>query len=588
MSAPSWFDWKKSTSSPSSAARVGDPGVDLVERLVAVDLRLARPDEVEVRALEDEHGGHRGLPAAEQRRRRPRSTTLGVDVVADDDAVGGRAGPSAAGPPACFLSVARWLEDRRRAGRGAAPSPGRGASSRPADPLGALRRRHADLDADPRRRAQPVRDRLAVEQLAEAGRRLDRVAERVPEVERDPPAGGAALALVGDDDLDLGPGGPLDDLGDDARRERRRVAAARSPRPSASSSSNSRSSPSAAILTASPSAARRWRSGSVRKRGDVDDDRGRLVERADEVLALGQVDAGLAADRRVDLGDERRRDLDERDAAQVRRGEEAGRVAERAAADRDERLAALDAQAGELAGRRLDDREALGGLALRAAGPCSTVAAARAQAGGEPLADRRPRAGLGDEDRAPAPAARPAPRRARRPRSRRRGRSGRSASSPGAAWSPVAAPARAARPAGRVLDRVDDAVDLGDARLVRSARRRRTARAGRARSRIVPIGSRPGTSGRTCGERRRRWARTSGRPSSQTDGPAAVQGPAVARIDDGPATGRDDPADLGVRSAGPRSATAARSSARKAASPSSAKISGIDRPAAARSARRGR
>ena len=34
--------------------------------------------------------------------------------------------------------------------------------------------------------------------------------------------------------------------------------------PSVSSSSNSRSSPSAAILTASPSAARIWRSGSVR------------------------------------------------------------------------------------------------------------------------------------------------------------------------------------------------------------------------------------------------------------------------------------------------------------------------------------
>ena len=44
---------------------------------------------------------------------------------------------------------------------------------------------------------------------------------------------------------------------------------------------------------------------------DVDDDRGRLVERADEVLALGQVDAGLAADRRVDLGDEGRRDVDD-------------------------------------------------------------------------------------------------------------------------------------------------------------------------------------------------------------------------------------------------------------------------------------
>ena len=77
-----------------------------------------------------------------------------------------------------------------------------------------------------------------------------------------------------------------------------------------------------------------------REDGDVDDDRGRLVERADEVLALGQVDAGLAADRRVELRDERRRDLDEGHAAEVGRGEEPGRVAERPAADGDERLAA--------------------------------------------------------------------------------------------------------------------------------------------------------------------------------------------------------------------------------------------------------
>ena len=41
-----------------------DPAVDLVERLVPVDLGLARPDQVEVRALQDEDLGHAGLPAA--------------------------------------------------------------------------------------------------------------------------------------------------------------------------------------------------------------------------------------------------------------------------------------------------------------------------------------------------------------------------------------------------------------------------------------------------------------------------------------------------------------------------------------------
>ena len=35
----------------------------------------------------------------------------------------------------------------------------------------------------------------------------------------------SALALVGQDHLDLRPAGPLDELGDDARREDRRVAA---------------------------------------------------------------------------------------------------------------------------------------------------------------------------------------------------------------------------------------------------------------------------------------------------------------------------------------------------------------------------
>ena len=266
--------------------------------------------------------------------------------------------PSAVGrtqrrrPAACFLSVARWprtVVERvgERLGREAE------RVEQAADPLGALGRRHADLDPDPRtppagRRRPPRRG---------AGRRSPAAAstawpERVAEVQGDPAAGRVALALVGDDDLDLGPGRP-------ARRARRARPTSNASAshgaiagPSASSSSNSRSSPSAAILTASPRAARSWRSGSVRSTATSMIDRRRLVERPDEVLALGQVDAGLAADRRVDLGDERRRDLDERDAAQVRRGEEPGRVAERAAADRDERLAALDPERGQLARRR--------------------------------------------------------------------------------------------------------------------------------------------------------------------------------------------------------------------------------------------
>ena len=90
------------------------------------------------------------------------------------------------------------------------------------------------------------------------------------------------------------------------------------------------------------SAAQRRSSVSLGHRGeerDVDHDVARLVEGTDEVLPLGQVDGGFAADRRIDLGDERRRDMDDRDPAQERGGEESGRVAKSAAADRDERLA---------------------------------------------------------------------------------------------------------------------------------------------------------------------------------------------------------------------------------------------------------
>ena len=86
-----------------------DPGVDLVERLAAVDLGLARPDQVEVRAprgpgpwssrapgagRQQAGGGafHDVRPRCRPGRRRRRRS----------------AGPSAGGRPACFLSVARW------------------------------------------------------------------------------------------------------------------------------------------------------------------------------------------------------------------------------------------------------------------------------------------------------------------------------------------------------------------------------------------------------------------------------------------------------------------------------------------------
>ena len=247
---------------------------------------------------------------------------------------------------------------------------------------------------------------------------------------------------------------------------------------------------------------------------DVDDHGHRLVERADQVLALGQVDAGLAADRRVDLGDEGRRDVDDRDPAQVRRREEPGRVAQRAAADRHDRLVAFDAQPRQLARGRPRRRPVAWRPRPAAAArsrPASRRRPARPRSPPRPRPTRRARrrGRPGDADAAGAP--RP-PRPGRCPR---RGRSGRSASPPEGAWWPGRCrPDRAGEPP---LEVVEDRADLGDPG-VRTWRRRRTARASRARSRSAPIGSRAAISGRTCGERRSRWARTSGRPSSQTEG----------------------------------------------------------------------
>ena len=64
-----------------------------------------------------------------------------------------------------------------------------------------------------------------MEQLAEPPSRLERVAQRVTKVQRDPPARRPLLLLVGRDDLDLRPGRPLDELDDRAGGECRLVAA---------------------------------------------------------------------------------------------------------------------------------------------------------------------------------------------------------------------------------------------------------------------------------------------------------------------------------------------------------------------------
>ncbi len=105
----------------------------------------------------------------------------------------------------------------------------------------------------------------------------------------------------------------------------------------------------------------RWKRREGRHVGEHRD---RLVERADEVLALGEVHRGLAADRGVDLREQRGGGLHDGDAAVVDRGRESGGVADHAAAERDDRVAAEQPPARELRAQLVDGRERLRLLAV--------------------------------------------------------------------------------------------------------------------------------------------------------------------------------------------------------------------------------
>ena len=72
------------------------------------------------------------------------------------------------------------------------------------------------------------------------------------------------------------------------------------------------------------------------QRHQVGEHAGRRVERADQVLALVDVDRGLAAHRGVGHAEQRGRDQDDLDPAQPGRGDEAGQVGGRSAADADD------------------------------------------------------------------------------------------------------------------------------------------------------------------------------------------------------------------------------------------------------------
>ena len=89
------------------------------------------------------------------------------------------------------------------------------------------------------------------------------------------------------------------------------------------------------------------------------------MERADQILALRRVDAGLAADGGIDLRKQRRRDLHEAHAAAEDARGKAGKVADHAAAERDDGVAALNAKLQQSLAEPGEHWEALACLAWR-------------------------------------------------------------------------------------------------------------------------------------------------------------------------------------------------------------------------------
>ena len=102
-----------------------------------------------------------------------------------------------------------------------------------------------------------------------------------------------------------------------------------------------------------------------RQRPDVREHHDRLVERPDQVLALGQIHRRLAADGGVDLRGERRRDLQDGEPAHVGGRHEPGQVSHHAAAQRHQHVAAVHLLVRQLPVQHLGDLQRLRLLTLR-------------------------------------------------------------------------------------------------------------------------------------------------------------------------------------------------------------------------------
>ena len=225
--------------------------------------------------------------------------------------------------------------------------------------IGPIAARSSRPDADRKigRQHQAAADRLAVQPPRVARHRLDRMTERMAEIQQRPLTG---LALVARDDagLDLAGAGNGSRRGHPARR--RAAPAGRAP--PARSSSRSASKP---CLRISASPAESSRAGSVFSVAVSLMTSLWLVKRADQVLAALVIDARLAADRRIDLCQQRRRHLHEADAAHEDRGGKTRDIADHAATQRDDEALAIRATIDQRIENRRHRRPVLVGLAVR-------------------------------------------------------------------------------------------------------------------------------------------------------------------------------------------------------------------------------
>ena len=118
-------------------------------------------------------------------------------------------------------------------------------------------------------------------------------------------------------------------------------------------------------LMTSASPARNSRHGEGFERFGVSEDGSGLMKGANQILAAGMVDAGLAADRRVDLREQRGGHLHERHAALVAGRGKSGHVANNAAAERNDCAVAAEAVRHQHIDDARDGSQRLVRLAIR-------------------------------------------------------------------------------------------------------------------------------------------------------------------------------------------------------------------------------